>query len=169
MNRNPIILAIVIYTIAMAGANLSVAAFGPSVTPINAFFLIGLDLTLRDWLHVKLRVWHMGVLIAFTGALSYALNPSTGQIAIASAIAFTTASLVDWGTFVKIKGPWLLRANGSNMAGAAIDSIIFPTIAFGALLPEVVLAQFAAKSLGGAMWAWLLSRFLQGSGSQSRA
>ncbi len=168
MNRNPMILAIVVYTIAMVGANLSVAAFGPSVTPINAFLLIGLDLTLRDWLHVRLRVWHMGTLIAFTGALSYVLNPSTGQIAIASAVAFTFAALVDWGTFVKIKGPWLFRANGSNIAGAAIDSIIFPTIAFGILMPQVVLAQFAAKSLGGAMWAWLLSRFLRGDASQSR-
>ena len=169
MNPKPMILAIVVYTLAMAGANLSVAAFGPSVTPINAFLLIGLDLTLRDWLHVRLRVWQMGALIVFTGALSYALNPSTGQIAIASAVAFTFAALADWATFVKIKGSWLLRANGSNMAGAAIDSIIFPTIAFGALMPQVVLAQFAAKSLGGAMWAWLLSRFLQGSGSQSSA
>ncbi len=169
MNRKPIILAIVVYTLAMAGANLSVAAFGPSVTPINAFLLIGLDLTLRDWLHVRLRVLHMGTLIVFTGALSYALNPSTGQIAIASAVAFTFAALADWGAFVRIKGPWLLRANGSNMAGAAIDSIIFPTIAFGALMPQVVLAQFAAKFFGGALWAWLLSRFLQGSGLQSRA
>ena len=169
MIRTPMIFAIVVYTLAMAGANLSVAVFGPSVTPINAFLLIGLDLTLRDWLHVRLRVWHMGALIAFTGALSYALNPSTGHIAIASAIAFTFAALVDWGMFVRIKGPWLLRANGSNMAAAAVDSIIFPTIAFGALMPQVVLAQFVAKSLGGAMWAWFLSRFLQDYSSQSRA
>ncbi len=169
MNRTPMFLAIVVYTLAMSGANLSVAAFGPSVTPINAFILIGLDLTLRDWLHVRLRTAQMGALIALTGLLSYALNPSTGQIAIASSVAFTFAALVDWGTFIKIKGPWLRRANGSNMAAAAIDSIIFPTIAFGALMPHVVIAQFAAKSLGGAMWAWLLSRFLHGNGSQSRA
>ena len=40
--------ALVVYTLAMTAANLSVAAFGPSVTAINAFVLIGLDLALRD-------------------------------------------------------------------------------------------------------------------------
>lgn len=152
--------AIAVYTIAMTLANLSVAAFGPSVTAINAFVLIGLDLALRDWLHVRLKIWQMGGLIAFTGLLTFVLNPAAGQIAVASAVAFTAAALVDWGTFVKLKGSWLIRANGSNVAGAAVDSVIFPTIAFGALMPQIVIAQFVAKVAGGAVWAWLLSRFL---------
>ena len=59
-----LILAVAIYAAAMIGANLSVAAFGPVVTPINAFLLIGLDLALRDWLHVRLRPIQMGALIA---------------------------------------------------------------------------------------------------------
>jgi uncharacterized PurR-regulated membrane protein YhhQ (DUF165 family) len=101
----------------------------------------------------------MAVLIAFTGLLTFALNPAAGQIAVASAVAFTTAALVDWGTFVKLKGSWLIRANGSNVAGAAVDSIIFPTIAFGALMPHIVAVQFIAKVAGGAIWAWVLSRF----------
>jgi uncharacterized PurR-regulated membrane protein YhhQ (DUF165 family) len=155
-----LVFAIAVYTIAMTLANLSVAAFGPSVTAINAFVLIGLDLALRDWLHVRLKVWQMGALIAFTGALTFVLNPAAGQIAVASAVAFTAAALVDWGTFLKLKGTWLIRANGSNVAGAAVDSLIFPTIAFGALMPQVVLAQFVAKVAGGALWAWVLARFL---------
>ena len=53
-------LAIAIYAIAMTLANLSVAAFGPAISPINAFLFIGLDLTLRDWLHVRLKIWQMG-------------------------------------------------------------------------------------------------------------
>ena len=53
--------AIAIYAIAMTLANLSVAAFGPAISPINAFLFIGLDLTLRDWLHVRLKIWQMGV------------------------------------------------------------------------------------------------------------
>ena len=161
--------AIAAYTVAMTLANLSVAAFGPSVTAINAFVLIGLDLALRDWLHVRLKVWQMGALIAFTGLLTFALNPAAGKIAIASAVAFTAAALVDWGTFVKLRGSWLVRANGSNVAGAAVDSVIFPTIAFGALMPQIVLAQFAAKVLGGALWAWLLARFMSGPKQEQRA
>lgn len=30
---------------------------------------------------------------------------------------------------------------------------------FGALMPEIVLMQFAAKVLGGAAWAWVMGRF----------
>ena len=153
--------AVIVYVVAMTLANLSVATFGPSVTAINAFVLIGLDLSLRDWLHVRLKVWQMGILILFTGLLTFALNPAAGQIAIASAVAFTLAAIVDWGTFVKLRGTWLIRANGSNIAGAAVDSVIFPTIAFSALMPEIVIIQFIAKVAGGAVWVWLLSRFLK--------
>ena len=100
----------------------------------------------------------MGALIAVTGALTYVLNPAAGQIAIASACAFTAAALVDWGTFARLRGSWMLRANGSNVAGAAVDSLLFPTIAFGALMPHIVAMQFVAKIAGGALWAWLLNR-----------
>ena len=55
--------AIISYAIAMTLANLSVAAFGPAVSPINAFFLIGFDLAMRDWLHVRLKQTHMLALI----------------------------------------------------------------------------------------------------------
>ena len=152
------LIAIAAYAAAMILANLSVAAFGPWVSPINAFVLIGLDLALRDWLHVRLRVWQMGVLIAGTGALTYALNPTAGMIAIASSAAFTAAAVVDWATFARLRGSWMFRANGSNVAGAAVDSLVFPTLAFGALMPQIVLAQFAAKVAGGAVWAWIIGR-----------
>lgn len=42
---------------------------------------------------------------------------------------------------------------------ARIDSIL-PTLAFGVLMPQIVLAQFAAKVAGGAVWAWVISRTL---------
>lgn len=155
------IFAIVIYAVAMTCANLSIAAFGPWVSPINAFFLIGLDLALRDWLHVRLRVWQMGALIAATGLLTYILNPSAQHIAIASAVSFAVAALADWLTFTKLQGSWLRRSVGSNVVGAAVDSLIFPTLAFGALMPAIVLMQFSAKVAGGAMWAALMNRFVK--------
>ncbi len=151
-------IAILIYAGAMALANLSVAHFGPWVSPINAFVLIGLDLALRDWLHVRLRAWQMLALIVAAGALTYLLNPTAGKIAVASSCAFTAAALVDWLTFARLRGSWLLRANGSNVAGAAVDSLIFPTLAFGALMPHIVALQFAAKVVGGAVWAWTLNQ-----------
>lgn len=151
-------ISIFAYAAAMIAANLLVAKFGPVVTPINAFFLIGLDLTLRDFLHTRVRPVHMLGLIFATGVITYLVNPATGMIAVASACAFSSAALVDWAVFTNLRGSWLTRANGSNVAGAAVDSLVFPTIAFGALMPQIVLAQFAAKVAGGAVWSLLLSR-----------
>jgi len=154
-------IAILIYAAAMTLANLSVAAFGPAISPLNAFVLIGLDLALRDWLHVRLKTWQMLALIVAAGALTYMLNPAAGKIAVASSVAFTAAALVDWATFARLRGTWLFRANGSNVAGAAVDSLIFPTLAFGALMPHIVALQFVAKVAGGAIWSWVLARTAQ--------
>jgi len=156
-------LAVIAYCAAMVAANLSVATFGPWVSPINAFLFIGLDLSLRDHLHDR---WHgpglwprMLALIVAAGAISYLLNPAAGRIALASVIAFVAAGLVDAGAYHALRNrPYLQRSNGSNVAGAAVDSLLFPTIAFGAFLPHIVLLQFAAKVGGGALWAWLINR-----------
>jgi uncharacterized PurR-regulated membrane protein YhhQ (DUF165 family) len=153
------IFALVAYAVAMVAANLLVATFGPAISPINAFLLIGLDLTLRDWLHVRLKTWHMGGLIVGTGLITYGLNPASGMIAVASAMSFLVAALVDWAVFVKTTGSWIKRANVSNTAGAAVDSLLFPTIAFGVLMPEIIALQFIAKVSGGAVWSFLLQKF----------
>lgn len=153
-----LIAAIFTYAIAMTLANLSIATFGVWVSPINAFIFIGLDLALRDWLHIKLKMWQMGALITSTGLLTYALNPAARMIAIASALSFMLAALVDWAVFTKITGSWFKRANVSNVAGAAVDSIAFPTIAFGVLMPEIIAMQFIAKVFGGAIWSLVLRR-----------
>lgn len=151
--------AILIYAAAMTLANLSVAAFGPAISPVNAFVLIGLDLALRDWIHVRLKAWQMLALICAAGALTYLLNPAAAHIAIASSAAFTAAALADWLVFSRMRGSWLLRANASNVAGAAVDSLVFP-LAAGFPLVYVPL-QFLAKVLGGALWAALLARTVQ--------
>lgn len=158
------IYAIAIYALAMTFANLSIAQWGPWVSPINAFLFIGLDLALRDLLHTRLKAWQMGVLIAGTGLLTYALNPAAGMIAIASAVSFTAAAVVDWAVFAKVVGSWTKRANASNVAGAAVDSLIFPTLAFGVLMPHIVAMQFVAKVAGGAIWSALLAHGIKQGG-----
>ena len=155
------IIALVIYASSMILANLLVSTFGPSITPINAFLLIGLDLTLRDWLHFRLKTWQMGCLIVGTGGLTFLLNPAAGMIAVASAVAFLVAALVDWAVFMRTTGSWIKRANVSNTAGAAVDSLLFPTIAFGVLMPEIVALQFIAKVSGGAIWSYVLEKKLK--------
>ena len=152
------IFALFAYVVSMVAANLLVSSFGPVVAPINAFLFIGLDLTLRDWLHVRLTKAQMGLLILSASLLTYLLNPDASMIAVASAIAFLLAALVDWFVFVRTTGSWIKRANISNTASAGVDSLVFPTIAFGALMPEIVAMQFVAKVLGGGLWSWILNR-----------
>jgi uncharacterized PurR-regulated membrane protein YhhQ (DUF165 family) len=153
-----LIFAVVSYAVAIVLANYLVSIFGPVITPINAFVFIGFDLALRNWLNLQLNKWQMGAMIFGTGLISYFLNDTMQTIAIASAVSFTLASLVDWAVFNKIKGEWIKRANISNTAGALVDSIAFPTIAFGSLMLEIVLLQFLAKVFGGFIWTLLLSK-----------
>jgi uncharacterized PurR-regulated membrane protein YhhQ (DUF165 family) len=156
-----LIFAIFVYAAAIVAANYLVFIFGPNVTPINAFVFIGFDLALRNWLNLQLTKWQMAAMIFGTGAISYLLNETMQTIAIASAVAFTLASLVDWLVFNKVKGEWIKKSNISNTAGAMVDSIAFPTIAFGVLMPEIVLLQFLAKVFGGFVWTLVLNKIPQ--------
>lgn len=131
------------------------------MTVVNALVFIGLDLTTRDRLHDAWRgrsLWpRMAALIAAGSLLSWLLNRDAGPIAVASFVAFGAAGAVDALAYhVLRERVYLLRVNGSNVLSAAIDSIIFPTLAFGGLLPVIVLGQFAAKVLGGGLWSLVL-------------
>ncbi|MGL5488635.1 MAG: VUT family protein [Shewanella sp.] len=148
---------VIIYIAAICAANLSVAAFGPSVTPINAFLLIALDMALRDKLHDcwgESVIVKMPILIASAGTVSYMINPATGIIAIASLSAFAISSSADAAIYHAMrKRKWHVRANASNIVGAAIDSFVFPLVAFWSIMPEIVAWQFAAKVAGGVIFS----------------
>lgn len=148
------------YASAIIAANLIVAYFGAIASIYNSFFLIGLDLALRNYLSFKLDKKQMAMMIVGTGLVSYVINPASGMIAIASCVAFVLASLTDWFVFNTSTGNWLKRNFFGNSAGALIDSVVFPTIAFGALMPTIVVAQFAAKVAGGALWGYLIKKKL---------
>lgn len=152
-----------IYILTLVVANLVVAYFGPASTPVVAFVLIGLDLTLRDRLHDQWQgrqLWpRMLALIASAGLLSYLCNPTSGPIAIASVLAFGLAALADAAVYHALAGrSWSVRANGSNVVGAAVDSFVFPLVAFGIVLPSIVFAQWVAKVVGGMIWVLVLVR-----------
>jgi hypothetical protein len=148
---------IAVYIAAMVTANLLVWWLGPWFSPINSFFLIGLDRTLRDVMHERLTKFQLGGVILAGGALTWALNPAAAHIAIASAAAFLCAAVADWVVYVRLGSrPWLVKSNGSNVVGAAVDSVLFPTIAFGVFMPHIIAMQFAAKVCGGALWSLLL-------------
>src|SRR4051812_47863469 len=124
-----------IYIFILVVANMVIAWFGPAATPVVAFLLIGLDLTLRDRLHdqwLGRQLWpRMLALIVSAGVVSYVLNPASGAIAIASVVAFGLAALADAAAYQLLAGrSWAVRVNGSNVIGAAVDSLIFPLMAF---------------------------------------
>jgi uncharacterized PurR-regulated membrane protein YhhQ (DUF165 family) len=148
---------ILIYIAAMVTANLLVWWLGPGFSPVNAFVLIGLDLTLRDVMHERMSKWQMLGVVLVGGLITWACNPSAAQIAIASATAFTLSACADWAAYITLRSkPWMVRSNGSNVVGAAVDSIVFPTLAFGSFMPAIVALQFAAKVAGGGLWSLLL-------------
>lgn len=153
---------VMLYLLAIVGANLLVAHFGPALSVITAFAFIGLDLSTRDALHEKWRgrLWsRMGLLIVTGSIFSYAVNRGAGRIALASMVAFGCAATVDALAYHFLrKRPWWQKSNGSNILAAAVDSLVFPTIAFGGFLPLIVLGQFAAKVGGGALWSLVLGK-----------
>lgn len=145
-----------IYIAAMVTANMLVWWLGPWFSPINSFFLIGLDLTLRDVMHERLTRWQLAGVILVGGAITWGINPAAAHIAIASATAFLVSAFADWAVYSMLRSrPWLVRSNGSNVVGAAVDSIIFPTLAFGSFMPHIIGMQFAAKVGGGAVWSFI--------------
>jgi hypothetical protein len=154
---------VLMYLAAIVAANLTVAMWGPSMTIFNAFLFIGLDLTARDKLH---DTWHgrllwpkMTALIATGSVLSWTINRDAGQIALASFIAFALAGAVDAGAYHMLRNrTWWQRVNGSNTLSAAVDSIVFPTLAFGTFMPAIIAGQFMAKVVGGAVWSMIIAQ-----------
>lgn len=155
-------IAVAAYLAAVAAANLIAAAYGPSATVATAFVLIGFDFTCRDYLQQRWEGpglwWRMLGLIAAGGAISWAVNADAARIALASTVSFVLAGSIDAVVFALIgrRVHRLYRWNGTNLVGAGIDSLLFPTLAFGALIPAVVLGQYAAKVLGGLVWSLVI-------------
>ena len=154
---------VALYLVAIVLANLTVAWFGPRMVIINAFLFIGLDLTARDYLHEAWHgrglLWKMTLLIGAGSVISYALNKDAAQIAIASFIAFACAAIADTIIYHLLKERiYLVKVNGSNIVSALVDSLIFPTLAFGVFMPLIIMGQFAAKVGGGFVWSIILRR-----------
>jgi hypothetical protein len=135
------------------------------VTAINALAFIAFDLSSRDRLHDAWQgsglIWKMALLIGAGSVLSWLLNRQAGMIALASFTAFALAGLVDavaYGLLHRLGIERRGRMNGSNVFSSAVDSLVFPTIAFGGLNLLLTGGQFVAKIAGGAFWAWLFTR-----------
>lgn len=152
-----------VYLAAIVAANLIVTHKGPTWSVYLAFVFIGFDLVCRDRLHDACRghvVRNMAALIVAGSAISYAVNRDSGRIALASCLAFGTAATADAIVYhLRRSKSWSDRSNESNLAGAAIDSLVFPIVAFGTpVLWPIVFGQFCAKVAGGYVWSLLLRK-----------
>lgn len=157
---------IVLYIVCMILANYLIFLFGPWFSPINAFLLIGLDMVIRDRLHDRWighnLIMRMGLLIVVSSLITYVLNPAMVMIAIASSVAFASAMIVNGVIYHFVhKHKWMVRSNVSNIGGSATDSLVFPTVAFGVIMPEIILLQFIAKMLGGLLWSYIFKKTMR--------
>lgn len=151
---------ILLYLGAVVGANLF-ASLGPWHSVFSAFVLIGATLTVRDRLHErwlgKQLALRMGLLIGTAGVLTVLLNQAAARIAFASCAAFVVSESVDALVYhILRRHSWHVKVNGSNGVSAALDSILFPTLAFGSFMPVIILLQYAAKVFGGSIWGYVL-------------
>jgi len=153
---------IILYLIAIVLANLSITYFGEQAIYINAFFLIGLDIVLRDKLHEKWNnnnlFFKMLLLIASGSILSYLINQDAQIVAIASFVAFFGAGIVDFILYLYFADKkFLVKSNISNIGSSLTDSILFPMILFGGLSLQITILQFLAKFLGGLFWSYIVN------------
>lgn len=157
---------ILTYLIAIVAANWAVATYGPGISVYTAAVLIGFVIYARDCLH---DTWlgrnlkrNMFLLIAAGSLLSIPFN--AGKIALASFLAFAISETVDALVYHRLlKRPKLLRVNGSNLMSAAVDSVLFLSLAswllWGWPPPWGIMAlQFIAKVIGGFVWSLALAR-----------
>ena len=150
----------IFYVTVIVAANLSTTYFGLWVTPLNAFFLIGAEIVLRDVMHESLSKIKLLCIVIFAGFISFVINSESKNIAIASFLAIVVSCLVDYYVYSKTKGKWIKRSNNSNFFSGFTDSLIFPLVAFGVFNPYVFILQWMAKFIGGFIWALILNKYM---------
>ena len=150
---------ILIYILAISFSNLLAAHYGAWITPITAFVFIGLELVVRDLLHHKLTKPQMILVIFTAGFISFVINHNALMIAVGSLAAVVMSCVVDYTVYEKTTGTWFKKSNISNFYSSAVDSLVFPLVAFGAFMPVIVLSQWAAKFFGGFIWSVIITRF----------
>ena len=157
------LLCIIGYLFAIVIANASITMFGPIALPVVSFLLIAFDLVCRAILHEKWKnnhLWIKMILLISSGSLlSYISCLATARIATASAVAFALMGSVDTAVYSMLGNhSKMIRINGSNLASALVDSLLFPVLAFGSFMPLISILQTSSKVVGGLLWCIL---FLQ--------
>jgi uncharacterized PurR-regulated membrane protein YhhQ (DUF165 family) len=151
------------YVGAVVIANLAVNHWGPKAAPAIAFVAVAAVLIFRDqFAQLTGQRWQAQLLQAGligAGALAtYLINENAALIAKASVIAFAASESTEQVAYYLMRRrPWMEKAPYSAVFGAAVDSVLFITIAFG-FDGWIIVGQFAAKLGGAWLWASLIDK-----------
>jgi uncharacterized PurR-regulated membrane protein YhhQ (DUF165 family) len=124
-------------------------------------FCIGAALVLRDWIQQLAGLWWTIVLVLVGGAASYLVGEAAGwtalqKVALASLVAFIVSETVEAAVFTPLRNRNLTAGVlASGLAGNAVDSWLFLTLAFGstALFWGNFLGKAEMIVVGGALTA----------------
>lgn len=142
----------------VAAANYATSAFGlvPAIFGIEGAsggllvaagtFGAGLALVLRDLLHEYGGVrW---ALLAIAGGIAVSAAIGSGKIALASAVAFGLAELLDLAVYAPLRRrAWRTAVAASNAVGAVVDTFVFLAIAGFPLTAATVGGQVFVKAV----------------------
>lgn len=120
--------------------------FNP-VTVVTGLILVVRDFAQREMRHKVLLAMGIGVAWSF-----YYASP---EIAIASAVAFAIAELVDWALFTFTRYRLSTRVMLSSLLAAPLDTTVFLYGAGFLTLPNWMMSVFG-KLLGAAVVSWLV-------------
>ena len=143
-----------VYVLAVTLTTAVSGRYGQLASVIDSLPGIGLVIVIRARLQ---DLWGRQVLsymlaLIFLGSLgTLAANLGHPRIAVASFVAFAAANLAAYATYERSR---VL----SVLAFAVVDSLVFPSIAFGAFTWWVVAGQIAAKVAGAGLWTIALGR-----------
>ena len=127
------------------------AGFGLLV--LAGTYAAGLALGLRDVLHEVGGIRWVLAAIAVGGVVSFLLGD--GRIALASAVAFTVAEVVDLAVYAPLRRrQWHTAVAASNAAGAVVDTLLFLALAGFPITAQSVGGQLLVKAV------WVTATFL---------
>lgn len=129
---------------------------GPCLIPVgfglhapSGVLLVGLALVLRDWVHEAGGAKAAFAAIGIGGLVSWLFAPPA--LVLASALAFVLAELADLAVYAPLRAKRLwLAVLLSGAVGAAVDSAVFLSVAFGSL-------DFIAGQIIGKLWMTLVA------------
>lgn len=155
------ILMIAAYVSLFTLANVLVSYFGVWVTPFNALFIIAADMVIRDRIQYESGLMVSMFACAMAGTATVLIDPGSEMIAIASFSSVILAGAGSALVFHFKRGGFYAKSLPANVCASAIDSLAFPLIAFGSVMIDVSLAQFAAKTIGATALLLIMKRFIK--------